>query len=297
MQLAKKAGTNPRAFADLVAERLRAADGISEVEVAGPGFLNVTRRGGRPGPGRGRHRRGRVRRTAAPRTLAGPEDQPRVRLRQPHRPPAPRRHPLGGRRRRARAGAPGLPGAEVTREYYFNDHGAQIDRFGASLSRGRAGRAVPEDGYGGDYIKEIADAGRRHAPRRPRPARRRGAGGLPRGRGVEPDVRRRSSRRCTTSGSTSTSTSTSTTCTTSGAVETAIERLTEMGNTSPRPTARSGCAPSKYGDDKDRVHRPVQRQARLLLRRPRPTTSTSASAGSTAASSCSAPTTTATSAG
>ena len=42
MQLAKKAGTNPRAFAELVAERLRAADGISEVEVAGPGFLNVS---------------------------------------------------------------------------------------------------------------------------------------------------------------------------------------------------------------------------------------------------------------
>ena len=35
-------GTNPRAFADLVAERLGAADGISEVEVAGPGFLNIT---------------------------------------------------------------------------------------------------------------------------------------------------------------------------------------------------------------------------------------------------------------
>ena len=42
MQLAKKAGTNPRALAELVAERLRASDGIGEVDVAGPGFLNVT---------------------------------------------------------------------------------------------------------------------------------------------------------------------------------------------------------------------------------------------------------------
>ena len=42
LQLSKKAGTNPRAFADLVAGRLREADGISEVEVAGPGFLNIT---------------------------------------------------------------------------------------------------------------------------------------------------------------------------------------------------------------------------------------------------------------
>ena len=49
LQLAKKAGTNPRAFADLVAERLRAADGVAEVEVAGPGFLNVTVEAGAQG--------------------------------------------------------------------------------------------------------------------------------------------------------------------------------------------------------------------------------------------------------
>ena len=49
LQLAKKAGTNPRAFAELVAERLRAADGISEVEVAGPGFLNVSVEAGAQG--------------------------------------------------------------------------------------------------------------------------------------------------------------------------------------------------------------------------------------------------------
>jgi arginyl-tRNA synthetase len=49
-------------------------------------------------------------------------------------------------------------GAEVTREYYFNDHGAQIDRFARSLlARGR-GEAAPEDGYGGEYITEIAEA-------------------------------------------------------------------------------------------------------------------------------------------
>ena len=48
-------------------------------------------------------------------------------------------------------------GAEVAREYYFNDHGAQIDRFARSLlARGR-GQDAPEDGYGGAYIDEIAD--------------------------------------------------------------------------------------------------------------------------------------------
>ncbi|MFC6343927.1 arginine--tRNA ligase, partial [Nocardioides hankookensis] len=42
MQLAKKAGMNPRALADLLAERLGEVDGIDGVEVAGPGFMNLT---------------------------------------------------------------------------------------------------------------------------------------------------------------------------------------------------------------------------------------------------------------
>ncbi|MCW2756263.1 MAG: arginyl-tRNA synthetase, partial [Nocardioidaceae bacterium] len=42
LQLAKKAGTNPRAFAELVAAGLREADGIEAVDIAGPGFLNIT---------------------------------------------------------------------------------------------------------------------------------------------------------------------------------------------------------------------------------------------------------------
>ena len=57
-------------------------------------------------------------------------------------------------------------GSEVTREYYFNDHGAQIDRFSRSLLAQcpRASRR-PEDGYPGEYIAEIADRGRRGATR------------------------------------------------------------------------------------------------------------------------------------
>ena len=47
-------------------------------------------------------------------------------------------------------------GADVTREYYFNDHGRQIDRFTNSLIAAAKGQPVPEDGYGGDYISEIA---------------------------------------------------------------------------------------------------------------------------------------------
>ena len=47
-------------------------------------------------------------------------------------------------------------GASVTREYYFNDHGSQIDRFARSLVAAHAGEPSPEDGYGGGYILDIA---------------------------------------------------------------------------------------------------------------------------------------------
>ena len=47
-------------------------------------------------------------------------------------------------------------GAEVTREYYFNDAGAQIDRFARSLQAAALGQPVPEDGYAGAYIDDIA---------------------------------------------------------------------------------------------------------------------------------------------
>src|SRR5690606_16613918 len=48
-------------------------------------------------------------------------------------------------------------GAEVTREYYFNDHGAQITRFAESLVAAATGAPTPENGYAGAYIAEIAD--------------------------------------------------------------------------------------------------------------------------------------------
>ena len=47
-------------------------------------------------------------------------------------------------------------GGLVTREYYFNDHGAQIDRFARSLLAAHRGEPAPEDGYGGGYILDIA---------------------------------------------------------------------------------------------------------------------------------------------
>ena len=47
-------------------------------------------------------------------------------------------------------------GHAVEREYYYNDAGAQMDRFRASVAALRRGEPVPEDGYHGDYVVELA---------------------------------------------------------------------------------------------------------------------------------------------
>jgi arginyl-tRNA synthetase len=47
-------------------------------------------------------------------------------------------------------------GNDVSREYYYNDAGAQMDRFRASVAAVRRGEEPPEDGYRGDYIHELA---------------------------------------------------------------------------------------------------------------------------------------------
>ncbi len=49
-------------------------------------------------------------------------------------------------------------GHDVAREYYYNDAGAQMDRFRASIAALRAGDPVPEDGYLGAYVEELARA-------------------------------------------------------------------------------------------------------------------------------------------
>jgi arginyl-tRNA synthetase len=48
-------------------------------------------------------------------------------------------------------------GDEVEREYYYNDAGAQMDRFRSSVEAVRKGEPIPEDGYHGDYISELAE--------------------------------------------------------------------------------------------------------------------------------------------
>jgi len=155
MQLAKKAGMNPRAFAEIVAARLLTVDGIEAADVAGPGFLNIRLGAGAAGE-------------LARSIVEAGEDYGRgesfagvhVNVEFVSANPTGPIH-LGGTRWAAVGDSLSrlleFHGATVTREYYFNDHGVQIDRFAASLLAAIRGEDSPEDGYGGEYILETAD--------------------------------------------------------------------------------------------------------------------------------------------
>ena len=155
LQLAKKAGMNPRAFAEELARRLTSTDGVAAVEVAGPGFLNIRL----DAAAAGELARSIVEQGAAYGTNTA-EAGHRVNLEFVSANPTGPLH-IGGVRWAAvgdsLARVLQAAGAEVTREYYFNDHGAQIDRFARSLLARARGEQAPEDGYGGQYIADIAE--------------------------------------------------------------------------------------------------------------------------------------------
>jgi len=154
LQLGKKAGLKPRELAAELAEKLLDVDGIGAAEVAGPGFLNLRIDAGaqgavaadvvRQGDAFGRTEALAGRRINLEFVSANPTGPLHL-----------------GATRWAAAGESlarifQFTGADVTREYYFNDHGAQIDRFARSLLARARGREVPEDGYVAAYIEEIA---------------------------------------------------------------------------------------------------------------------------------------------
>lgn len=155
MRVAKKAGTNPRDLAGWLAEALSGTDAVAAAEVAGPGFLNIRVAASAQGAILEQVRAAGVRYGTAD-TLAGT----RINLEFVSANPTGPVH-LGGTRWAAVGDALGrilaAQGAEVTREYYFNDHGAQITRFAESLVAAATGAPTPENGYAGAYIGEIAD--------------------------------------------------------------------------------------------------------------------------------------------
>lgn len=155
MRVGKKAGANPRDLAGWLAEALAGTDAVASAEVAGPGFLNIRVAASAQGAILDQVLTAGVKYGTAD-ALAGTK----INLEFVSANPTGPVH-LGGTRWAAVGDALGriltAQGAEVTREYYFNDHGAQITRYAESLVAAATGAPTPEKGYAGAYIGEIAD--------------------------------------------------------------------------------------------------------------------------------------------
>ena len=154
LQVAKKLGVPPRDLANWLAEGLTGQDGIAGAEVAGPGFLNLRIAADAQGD--------IVRQVLTQGEAYGHGDLMagrKINLEFVSANPTGPLH-LGGTRWAAAGDALGrvlsAQGGEVTREYYFNDAGAQIDRFVRSLIASAKGEPPPEDGYAGSYLSDVA---------------------------------------------------------------------------------------------------------------------------------------------
>ena len=152
----KAAGRNPRELATEIADKLTANPPahVSEVEIAGPGFINFRLRDTwlhevlgdviAAGDAFGAHDFGAGDHVNVEFVSANPNK------------------PLHGGHARGAIYGDGISrlfekcGYEVTREYYLNDRGVQMTNFAASLAAAKAGEPVPEEGYHGDYIAEWA---------------------------------------------------------------------------------------------------------------------------------------------
>ena len=155
MQLSARFGLKPREFAEILGAELQNLEAVSKVDSAGPGFINITLSAAaagelakaivEAGSNYGRSK-----------DLAGVKMNLEFVSANPTGPIH-----IGGTRWAAVGDSLARvfesQGAEVTREYYFNDHGAQIDRFARSLLAAARKQEAPEDGYSGAYITDIAE--------------------------------------------------------------------------------------------------------------------------------------------
>ena len=154
LQLAKPAGKNPRDVAQIICDLLAGTEGISQVDIAGPGFINITLN---------RADQAELVTTILKATkdygkgsaLAGV----RINLEFISANPTGPLH-LGHTRWAAVGDSLGrvlsAAGADVKREFYINDRGNQMDLFGASVEAAALGLPIPEDGYKGAYISDLA---------------------------------------------------------------------------------------------------------------------------------------------
>ena len=159
MVLAKDAGRQPRELAAAIAERLRADDLIGKVDVAGPGFINLTlkpaawvealRSAVRLGPHYGRSDLGAGAPVNVEYVSANPTGPMHV------------GHGRGAVFGDALANLLAFTGFAVTREYYVNDAGAQVDALARSAylryreALGEDIGGIPEGLYPGDYLKPV----------------------------------------------------------------------------------------------------------------------------------------------
>ncbi len=162
LQLAKGAGMPPRDLAARLAERLGDIPGIAAVEVAGPGFLNITLDAASAG--------GLARAIVEAGAAYGRNDaeaghviniefisaNPTGPLHLGHT----RWAALGDAMRRLLVAS----GADVTAEYYINDAGTQMDVFGESVLARARGEEVPPGGYPGGYVADLARYALDHRP-------------------------------------------------------------------------------------------------------------------------------------
>ncbi|WP_435203154.1 arginine--tRNA ligase [Janibacter sp. GS2] len=162
MPLAKPAGMKPRDVAGIVAERLGATEGIADLEIAGPGFLNITLEAASAGAlarsiveegATYGHNSAMVGHTVNVEFISANPTGP---LHIGHT----RWAALGDSMRRLLLAS----GAEATAEYYINDAGAQMDTFGASVLARAKGDPTPEGGYPGAYVDDLAQIALRARP-------------------------------------------------------------------------------------------------------------------------------------
>ena len=155
MQMGKSFEMTPRQFAEILAVKLETVEGISKVEIAGPGFINLFVSTGASAS--------LVKTIVDQGVDFGRGDSlvdVKLNLEFVSANPTGPIH-LGGTRWAAVGDSLArifdFCGADVTREYYFNDHGGQIDRFARSLVAAAKNEPAPEDGYSGQYILDIAN--------------------------------------------------------------------------------------------------------------------------------------------
>ena len=163
MVLAKDAGKKPRDLAEKIAAELRSCPEIAKVEVAGPGFINLTLDPAVWRDGAARRDRAPAPTTAAATSARGATVNVEYVSANPTG-PMHVGHCRGAVFGDALANLLAFAGFAVTREYYINDAGAQVDVLARSAflryreALGETIGAIPEGLYPGDYLKPVGEA-------------------------------------------------------------------------------------------------------------------------------------------